>query len=98
VFQELSNSAEAGIVSDQLLRLDEIGSDRTLEIYPMGLGDGRKHAFQILQRHSLGRRRAYPLIVDWPKEIKDKGAVRPQFVDIIDITPTILDVTGISNA
>ncbi len=35
-----------------------------------------------------------PLIVSWPKGIRERG-VRQQFVDIIDITPTVLDVIGI---
>src|SRR6202030_165673 len=37
-----------------------------------------------------------PLIVRWPRRIKDAGAVRHQFCHAIDITPTILDAVGLA--
>jgi arylsulfatase A-like enzyme len=37
-----------------------------------------------------------PMVVSWPKRIKDKGGVRSQFTHVIDVTPTILEVTGIA--
>ena len=33
-------------------------------------------------------------IVSWPREIRSPG-IRKQFIDIIDITPTVLDITRI---
>jgi arylsulfatase A-like enzyme len=33
--------------------------------------------------------------IAWPKMIKDKGGVRHQFHHVIDIVPTILEITGI---
>jgi arylsulfatase len=36
------------------------------------------------------------MVVSWPKVIKDKGGLREQFVHVIDIVPTLLEVTGIS--
>jgi arylsulfatase len=36
-----------------------------------------------------------PLVVSWPAEIHKVG-MRTQFVDVIDITPTVLDITGIA--
>lgn len=35
------------------------------------------------------------LIVHWPKGIKAKGEIRQQYHHIIDIIPTIMDVTGV---
>ena len=35
------------------------------------------------------------MVVSWPARIKDKGALREQFIHVIDVVPTILDVTGI---
>jgi arylsulfatase len=37
-----------------------------------------------------------PLIVSWPKVIRQHGAVRHQFVDVIDITPTVLAQAGVA--
>jgi arylsulfatase len=36
------------------------------------------------------------MTVSWPGHIKDKGGLRDQFMHVIDVVPTILEVTGIS--
>jgi arylsulfatase len=36
-----------------------------------------------------------PMVVSWPRRIKDKGSLRTQFTHCIDVVPTILDVAGI---
>lgn len=35
------------------------------------------------------------MVVSWPNGIKDKGGLREQFMHVIDVVPTILEVTGI---
>ena len=35
------------------------------------------------------------MTISWPARIKDKGGIRSQFHHVIDIVPTILEVTGI---
>ncbi len=35
------------------------------------------------------------MVIQWPARIKDKGALRQQFMHVIDHVPTILEVTGI---
>jgi arylsulfatase A-like enzyme len=35
------------------------------------------------------------MVVSWPAHIKDKGALREQFIHVIDVVPTILEATGI---
>ena len=37
-----------------------------------------------------------PMVVSWPARIKDKGGLRSQFSHVIDVAPTILEVTGIT--
>jgi arylsulfatase A-like enzyme len=36
------------------------------------------------------------MVVSWPARIKEKGGLRQQFVHVIDVVPTILEVSGIS--
>jgi arylsulfatase len=36
------------------------------------------------------------MVVSWPARIKDKGALREQFLHVIDVVPTLLEVAGIS--
>ncbi len=35
------------------------------------------------------------MAISWPNRIKDKGAIRNQFHHVIDIVPTLLEITGI---
>ena len=35
------------------------------------------------------------MVISWPARIKDKGGLREQFTHVIDIVPTILEVSGI---
>jgi arylsulfatase A-like enzyme len=35
------------------------------------------------------------MVVSWPKGIKDKGGLRQQFVHVIDVVPTLLELAGI---
>ena len=35
------------------------------------------------------------MVIAWPKVIKDAGGIRQQFHHVIDVVPTILEVTGI---
>ena len=37
-----------------------------------------------------------PMVVSWPARIKDRGGLRSQFSHVIDVAPTILEVTGIA--
>ncbi|MCL5779236.1 arylsulfatase [Limibaculum sp. FT325] len=36
------------------------------------------------------------MVVSWPRGIKDKGGIRRQFTHVIDVLPTILEVSGIT--
>lgn len=34
--------------------------------------------------------------ISWPKRIKDKGGIRKQFHHVVDIVPTLIELTGVS--
>jgi arylsulfatase len=37
-----------------------------------------------------------PMVVSWPKRLKERGKVRSQFTHVIDVAPTLLDAAGIA--
>jgi arylsulfatase len=83
-------------VADQLKFYDAWGSDQT---YPH-MAVAWTWAFDTpfswtkqIASHFGGVRQG--MAISWPKGINDKGGVRNQFAHMIDIVPTILDVTGI---
>jgi arylsulfatase A-like enzyme len=76
--------------------MDQLGSDRTYNHYPVGWAHAMDTPFQWTKQvasHFGGTRNG--LAVSWPKRIKAGGEIRTQFHHIIDIVPTILEATRI---
>jgi arylsulfatase len=79
-----------------LKRYDEIGGPNTVGHYPVGwawAGSSPHQWVKQVASHFGGVRN--PMVVSWPKRITDNGGLRPQFHHVIDLAPTILEVTGI---
>ena len=76
--------------AELLARLDEIGTERSYGNYPLGWAMASNTPFRNF-KHSVqaGGVRA-PMILSWPGHVRGGGQVRQQFVDIMDITPTVL--------
>jgi arylsulfatase A-like enzyme len=76
--------------------IDELGSDRTYNHYPIGWAHAMDSPFQWTKQvasHFGGTRNG--LAVMWPKRIRAHGEIRPQFHHVIDIVPTVLEAAGI---
>lgn len=83
-------------VKTGLEHIDEIGtSEFTYPHYPAGWANVGNTPFQWYKSwvHAGGVKD--PLIVKYPKGITEPGGIRNQFVHVIDIAPTILDVIGV---
>ena len=79
-----------------LAHLDAIGSAFTYPTYPTGWTMAGNTPFRLTKgtAHEGGVR--VPLIMRWPSHIKDAGALRAQFHDVVDVLPTILDACGVT--
>lgn len=74
--------------------LDEVGGPNTDMLYQRPWAYAGSTPFVRYKLWpNLGGIRT-PLIASWPTHIKDGGAIRNQYVNIVDIAPTILDVAG----
>lgn len=83
-------------LEENLARIDDIGSPTTEPHYPLGWAWAGNAPFQWVKQvasHLGGTRN--PMVVSWPAQINDQGAVRSQFTHLIDLVPTILDAAGI---
>jgi arylsulfatase len=79
-----------------LRRYDEIGGPNTVGHYPVGwawAGSAPLKWVKQVASHFGGTRN--PMVISWPKRIAHQGGLRPQFHHVIDLAPTILEVTGI---
>lgn len=83
-------------VDAALVRLDEIGGPDSYPQYPAGWAWAMNTPFQWTKQvasHFGGTRN--PLVVSWPRRIRDAGGLRSQFSHVIDIVPTILEAVGL---
>jgi arylsulfatase len=79
-----------------LKRKDDLGTWKTHNHYPVGWAHAMDTPFQWAKQvasHYGGTRNG--MVFSWPIRIKDHGGIRPQWHHVIDIVPTILDVTGL---
>jgi arylsulfatase len=77
--------------AEQRARVDELGTAETQAEYPRPwamVGDTPLRRYKLWP-YSGGTRT--PMIFHWPKHVRDPGAIRRQFVDVIDIAPTLLE-------
>lgn len=83
-------------VSERLAQLGELGGPRFDNLYGAAWGWADNTPFQYGKGSPayLGGTRN-PLVVSWPKGIKEKGAVRSQFSHVTDLAPTIYELTGV---
>jgi arylsulfatase len=84
-------------LQDNLNNIGEIGTAKGLNTnYPLGWAQATNAPFKNWKQdaHSEGGTRN-PLIVFYPKGIKEKGGIRNQYSHVTDILPTTLDIAGI---
>jgi arylsulfatase len=84
-------------LSVNLRRIDELGGPKHFNHFPAGWAHAMNTPFQWTKQiasHLGGVRN--PLVVSWPKRIRDRGGVRSQFGHVIDVAPTIYEAVGIA--
>jgi arylsulfatase A-like enzyme len=76
--------------------MDQLGSDRTYNHYPVGWAHAMDTPFQWTKQvasHFGGTRNG--MCMSWPNRIKAHSEIRSQFHHVIDIAPTILEAVGV---
>ena len=82
---------------DNLKAIDELGGPKHFNHFTASWAHAMNTPFQWTKQvasHFGGTRN--PMIVSWPTHIKDHGGVRDQFLHVIDIAPTIYELTGVT--
>lgn len=82
-------------VATDVERREWIGSGRASAVYPMGWAQVSNAPFPSYKTYTGGGGRRVACIVSWPEQLKDRGAVRPQFAHVVDVMPTLLDLAGV---
>ncbi|UFX43933.1 arylsulfatase [Bradyrhizobium sp. 41S5] len=77
-------------------RMGDIGGPKSQTNYPWGWAQAGNTPNKRYKQNTHGGGIRDPLIAHWPKGIADKGGIRHQFHHVTDITPTVLDIVGVT--
>jgi len=90
-------ASEQENINHNLNKIGEIGtSAATNGNYPLGWAQAANTPFKFWKEDANSEGGTHnPLIVFWPKGIKDKGGIRTQYGHVIDVFPTTLDLLGL---
>ncbi|PKB15978.1 arylsulfatase [Flavobacterium sp. 5] len=84
------------VFQNNLNRIGEIGTPQTYANYPLGWAQATNTPFKQWKQDANAEGGTHnPLIVYYPKGIKEKGGIRTQYSHVIDILPTTLDILGV---
>ena len=81
---------------DVLAHKEDLGTWKSYNHYPVGWAHAMDTPFQWTKQiasHYGGT--ANGLAISWPAHVKDKGGIRTQWHHVIDIVPTLLEVTNV---
>ena len=78
-----------------LQNLDKFGGPESHILYPNGWAFAGATPFGWGHQVASYGGICQPMVVHWPKGIKEKGALRTQWHHIIDIAPTVLEAAGL---
>lgn len=71
---------------------DIMGEEGTFPHYPMGWACVSNTPYRNYKQYAHLGGVADPLLISWPKGISDQGQLRTQFVHVIDLFPTLMEV------
>jgi arylsulfatase len=77
-------------------RLEDIGGPSSHSNYPWGWAQAGNTPFKWYKQNTHEGGVHVPLIAHWPAGISSKGEIRHQFHYVTDITPTVLEVAGVT--
>jgi arylsulfatase A-like enzyme len=99
VIEPRTNSArtqsEADYLKANLADIDSIGTAAAFTNYPLGWAQAANSPYREWKQDADAEGGTHnPLIVFYPKGIKEKGGIRNQYGHVIDLLPTTLEVLG----
>ncbi|MDO3401473.1 arylsulfatase [Mycolicibacterium neoaurum] len=83
-------------VAESLRFYDQLGGPQTYNHYPIGWAMAFNTPYKLFKRYASHEGGiADSAIISWPKGIDAHGAVRDQYINVCDVTPTVYDLLGI---
>ncbi|MEI6949058.1 arylsulfatase [Paraflavisolibacter sp. H34] len=82
-------------LANEVKNLDKLGTEASQALYPDGWAAATNTPFRYYKSYGNFEGGTHdPLILFYPKKIKDKGAIRDQYSYVSDVLPTTLELAG----
>ena len=95
----LNNRRYSGLPTHTLAHergmLAQLGGPQSISLYPTAWGEVSNTPFPSFKTYTGGGGRRVSFIASWPAQLKDRGTIRRQFMHVIDVMPTLLDMAGV---
>ena len=91
--KRLTNTEDPAWVR-RMLDTGDLGGPASWPTYPVGWTDVSSTPFRLYKTTTMNGGIRVPLLLQWPARWRDGGSVRPQWVHVTDIAPTIVDLIG----
>jgi arylsulfatase len=75
--------------------LAKIGGEHSFPHYPQGWAQVSNTPLKWYKKNTHGGGIRAPLVVSWPNGIAARDAIRTQYHHVIDVLPTLLELTGV---
>ncbi|MGC8532529.1 MAG: arylsulfatase [Acidiphilium sp.] len=82
---------QAETLQEKIRRIDDIGGPDTHSNFPHGWAMAANTPLRRYKQNTHGGGIRDPLIVHWPRAVRDPGGLRHQFCHAADLVPTLLD-------
>jgi arylsulfatase A-like enzyme len=82
-------------VEEMIGNIEAAGTPSTDPHYPMGWSMAGNTPFKRWKQDTHAGGNTDPFIVSWPAAIKEHGVIRNQYHHLVDVVPTLLEVTGL---
>lgn len=93
----VSVTSEGHEIPFLLTQYDRLGTEFVSQNYPLAWSQATNTPFRYWKSDVNAEGATHnPLIVHYPKGIKDKGTIRTQYAHVIDVLPTTVSLTGVN--
>jgi arylsulfatase A-like enzyme len=83
------------VLLERMIASGGFGGADTFIAYPTGWAQASNTPFRQYKRYTMNGGIRVPFIVHWPAGIAERGAIRPQWIHVTDVAPTLLDIAGV---